>query len=87
MENNKEGQKEPQLSPDGSSLSPIFEEIEETAKKHNIKEFAFAFVMEGVEQPLLFWKNDNGNHYYEAAALLAAAIRDLKAKIIQELDC
>jgi len=82
MENNEE--QTPTKMP---NLDPIFEEIEEVAKKHNIAEFTFAFMVEGVKQPLLFWKNPHGNNYFNAASLLAAVMRDLKDKVIQELDC
>jgi hypothetical protein len=89
-ENNKDGieeQKEDQLAPEKPSLEPFFDDIEEIAQRHAVKEFVFVFVKKGMDQPAVFWRNQNQDHQYDATALLAAVMRDMKTKIIQELDC
>jgi hypothetical protein len=87
IEEQKEGQLAPNKDLEKPDLEPIFDGVEKLADDHGINEFVFAFIKDGVAQPLVFWKNPNNDHHFDATSLLASVMRDLKGRIVQELDC
>ena len=69
-----------------ADLDNIFESIEKIGEKHGITELVFVFKLPDDSQPYMFFRNGNNNHYYDAAVLLTSAAKNLKLKIISELE-
>jgi hypothetical protein len=88
MSDEIEERQEEQISPrDVPNLDPIFDDMQEVANKHNIENFALLFRLPGIDKTLMYWRNENNDHFYDAAQLMASAMRDFKIKMTQELDC
>ena len=100
MEGNNEPTPETPIEQDAGGISPrqgqseindkleaIFADIEKVGKAHGIDELVLIFRTEEMKDPYLFFMNPNNNHHYDAATLMATAMRNIKSKIVQELDC
>jgi hypothetical protein len=69
-----------------SVLDAVFKDIEKMKVDHEIEEIVVVFKMKDINDPMLFFINQN-NHHYDAAAMLAKVMRNMKSKIITDLDC
>ena len=88
MNDKIEERQEEQVSPrDVPNLDPIFDDIQELANTHGITDFVLSFRLPDVNKTLIYWRNENENHFYDAAKLMASGMRDFKVKMAQELDC
>jgi len=83
----KKAKEEDQMTPEEKRMTAIFDALDKIRAEHNIKELVFIFRMDGTEEPYSYHLNENNNHHYDAARLMAKAIRFMKGKIVTELDC
>ncbi len=64
----------------------VFKDIEKMKTEHGIEEIVVVFKMKDMSDPMLFFINQN-NHHYDAAAMLAKVMRNMKGKIVNDLEC
>jgi len=63
----------------------IFKDIEELIKKHEIiKDTVLIFTSKDGREPA-FWFNHD--HFYDAARLMAACVKQIKGRVAEDLDC
>jgi len=80
-------QEQEQPKPDMDSiLEQLYGDIAKLCAKYNVDESVIIFRFKDINDPFLYWTNEN-DHYYGAAVLLASVMRDMKNRVIQELDC
>jgi hypothetical protein len=72
---------------DEAIVDAVYKDLQELCAKHNIEESVVVFRFKEIDKPFLFWTNPNNDHYYEATRLIASVMRDMKGRIVQELDC
>ena len=68
-------------------IDALFDDIKELFKKNGISTMSMVMELPGIDSPIIFFINPNNNHQYDAVALMASAIREMKRKMISELDC
>jgi hypothetical protein len=90
-ENDKEPEEQtiPQTGPETEEtvVDAVYKDLRELWSKHNVEESVVVFRFKDMDKPFLFWTNPNDDHYYDATRLIASVMRDLKGRVIQELDC
>jgi len=94
-ENGKEPEEQTisQVSPerpaevDEAVVDAVYKDLQELCAKHNIVESVVVFRFKEIDKPFLYWTNPVDDHYYEATRLVATVMRDMKGRIVQELDC
>jgi hypothetical protein len=68
--------------PEDQAWYSVHKDLGELFEKHGITDCAVIFKMPNVENPSLYYRG----HFYDAAKLLAGALRSLKTKIVSEID-
>lgn len=83
MLDNPTNPEEPIIVEPDKMIDELEADITELCKKHKIVDIVLLFTMSNKKEPAVYWNC----HYYEAAKLLAGAMRQLKARVDQDLAC